>query len=1004
MSRISGVAIRVGGTTAMVLALAAYGTGVAHAEAQGSASAVTQVAQASAGNGAAAGAPAAPPAADNGTLEEVTVTARYQTENLQQTPISITALTAEDLEKQGIENLTDIARDVPNLRLAENSGAFGNSASVFIRGIGQADFHPALDPGVGIYMDGVYLGELYGDELDLADVSRINVLRGPQGTLFGRNTEGGAIQIDTVQPKGDYSGYAEVGYGSYNHEQFKGAFDIPLIQDLLSARVSAGVNNMDGYVDTIDFACANPAATAALNKANPTLNLKPTTTAPGCKTGDLGGSDTQNYHLSLLYTPSADLKMLVTGGYLDLRGEEPASVTTYINPFYPGTVGSVIGSAVPAGYGPIFLSPGKYATYQGNSDNVNGIQFPNENNTFEYLFTDTIDYDTPWDVHVKNIFGYQHFEGDFSTYLGGSPIDIDSNLNTVTHRQISEEMDFTGSTDALFGRKLDWAVGAYYYNAQTNYNSPIVDLPPFGLAFEGDNNAFDTNTSGFVHGVYHLTDEFDIEAGVRYSTETKTFDFHEFNPCVPIHGGDCGGDTEAFAGVPPHTGPFISSSARFDPKIEFDYHILPDSMVYAQVATGYKGGGINPRPAAANEFTTFKPEDLTAYEVGTKNQFLDNKVRVNADIFAEDYKDLQTPLVPPGSAGSIYVNTGHEMIYGTEFEVDATPLPGLQINSSAGWLHNKVYAEGQAGACLTGSTPAALPVNPTLAQLEQATCQINGLLPGQKIPGVPSWKAQAGVQYSYDVGGYGTVTPRLDWSYTGTEYFGTQASFVQTQLPTGKIVQTSEPVIGRQPGYSTFDARLGFDSDDGNWTAAFQVFNLTNEYYFLNGFGLLSSYGNFDAVPALPRTYFFSIKRTFQPQAEAAAYTPPPPPPPAPAAPAPAPAPTMEKQREFQVFFDFDKSNITEAAAKVIQSAADVVKQGGIAHITVTGHTDTVGTSKYNQALSERRAASVKTQLVSDGVSGGEISTVGVGKTGLLVPTADGVREPQNRRAVIELQ
>ncbi len=124
-----------------------------------------------------------------------------------------------------------------------------------------------------------------------------------------------------------------------------------------------------------------------------------------------------------------------------------------------------------------------------------------------------------------------------------------------------------------------------------------------------------------------------------------------------------------------------------------------------------------------------------------------------------------------------------------------------------------------------------------------------------------------------------------------------------------------------------------------------------------------------------------------------------------PAAPPPAPvAQAPEAQREFQVFFDFDKSDITDAAARVIQAAADVVKAGGIAHITVTGHTDTVGSARYNQGLSERRAASVKAKLVADGVGGGEITTMGVGKTGLLVPTADGVREPQNRRAEIVLQ
>ncbi len=201
-------------------------------------------------------------------LETVTVSARYQTENLQQTPISISAITADDLEKKGFTNLTDISKQVPNLKLDPAGAAFGSSAAVFIRGVGQADFHPALDPGVGIYIDGIYYGSLYGDQLDLSDTESVTVLRGPQGTLFGRNTEGGAVLISTVKPKGDNSGYVEVGYGSYNQEQAKGAFDVSVIPDKLAIRVAAGVNSVDGYVDLIDFACANPAATAALNAKN----------------------------------------------------------------------------------------------------------------------------------------------------------------------------------------------------------------------------------------------------------------------------------------------------------------------------------------------------------------------------------------------------------------------------------------------------------------------------------------------------------------------------------------------------------------------------------------------------------------------------------------------------------------------------------------------------------------------------------------------------------------
>ncbi len=144
-------------------------------------------------------------------------------------------------------------------------------------------------------------------------------------------------------------------------------------------------------------------------------------------------------------------------------------------------------------------------------------------------------------------------------------------------------------------------------------------------------------------------------------------------------------------------------------------------MTYASVSTGYKGGGVNPRPSSPAQLSAFTPEDLTAYEIGEKSQFFDNRLRFNSDIFVEDYKDLQTPGVPPGSAGSIYLNTGHVLIYGTEIEATATPLPGLQLDAAAGWLHTKTLAQGA-------------------AVLNQA----NPPLPGERVPGIPNWKISAG--------------------------------------------------------------------------------------------------------------------------------------------------------------------------------------------------------------------------------------------------------------------
>ncbi len=255
----------------------------------------------------------------------------------------------------------------------------------------------------------------------------------------------------------------------------------------------------------------------------------------------------------------------------------------------------------------------------------------------------------------------------------------------------------------------------------------------------------------------------------------------------------------------------------------------------------------------------------------------------------------------------------------------------------------------------------------TLGALGQIPTAFSGIESQTPRPiGIPTWKVSLGGQYTYDFGDYGSLTERLDWIY--------QSTVTYNFLGTSQFAQ---------PGYGVLNAHLTWASQDGDWQGTLEVSNVTGQVYYLNK---TINATDVNGQPGKPREFLFTLKRSFGGGgAAAAAYNPPPPLPPA--QPTLPPAARVEPQREFQVFFDFDKSDITEAAANVIQAAADVVKAGGIAHITVTGHTDTVGTSAYNKGLSERRAAAVKSALTADGVDGGEIGTVGVGKTGLLVPT-----------------
>jgi iron complex outermembrane receptor protein len=924
---------------------------------------------AQAASGADPAAPAAAPGADATQLEEVTVTARYRKENVQQTPISVTSLSAESLESHGFGNANDIASIAPNVTLLEGGGSGtggGKSVEAFIRGVGQQDFDPAFDPGVAFYLDGVYYGALFGSLFRLDDVDRVQILRGPQGTLFGTNSEGGAILVSSTLPKGDYSGYAQLGYGSYDDELARAAFDLPIVDGVLFLRASAGVEHRDGYVDILDFACAHPSEAG---------KLKPTTTAADCKTGTGGGLDITLLRGSLRYHPDADLDVDVTASLADDRSGPAAETLIALAGPGSGLANFNKYVAVPL-YGiPLddrFLPGRSYVSYANFCETLTGRCSSRVNSLYSYDFTGTIDWNSPWGLHFKNIVGYIHDDGEYAANDPPAPITVESNDNLDYHHQFSEELDVS---ETFLDGALELTLGGYYYTGFSEYGGDILlpglqIVPPgvlpfaptgaYGLDFNFGDPVEDHNKSGFLHALYHVTDDFSVEAGLRYSDVSKTYTFTRNElavvPLDPLFPGGM-----AIPGFADHPGA-TSVTQRFDPKIAFQYQWTPDIMSYVEVATGFKGGGVNPRPVFFQDVQPFGPEDLTAYELGVKSELFDRRLRLNADVFLSNYKNLQQQIVAPDGSTPV-ANTGHALIGGTEAEFVARPFGALQMDGSLGYLQYEILHLGAAEGVPGGPTDGSWP------------------------PLIPKWKLSAGLQYGFDLGDVGTLTARVDWSYQ-SHVFNDAAN----------------TAAALQPGYSLLRARLTWTSADGAWEAAIEGTNLTNQFYYVSETVELASYGYLDGQPGMPRTFFFSLKRNFAPPPPTVSpYVPPPAPVAAVQPPAP-PVPVRESQRSFQVFFDFDKSDITAAAARVIAAAASAGKAGESVRLEVVGHTDTVGAAAYDLALSARRAAAVKQELVADGIPEDEIATRGVGKAGLLVPTADGVREAQNRRAEIILQ
>jgi len=264
-----------------------------------------------------------------GVLEEVVVTAERRDEQLQTTPISITALTAQDMEARSLVNISDVGAYVPSTVLAPLGAGWGATMAAFIRGVGLGDNILSFEPGVPIYIDDVYIGRPQGAMLDLLDLERVEVLRGPQGTLFGKNAEGGTIRMISVKPQGDDSGYAELTVGNFNRLNARAMADVSMIPDFLDARFSFASRTADGYFKTLDYVCVDGAGS---------LGSMPPAIAPGsnCQTGTQGNENTQSGRAAFRFLLSQDAEFNLIYDVTHQAEEGPADKYTVIDGAFPG--------------------------------------------------------------------------------------------------------------------------------------------------------------------------------------------------------------------------------------------------------------------------------------------------------------------------------------------------------------------------------------------------------------------------------------------------------------------------------------------------------------------------------------------------------------------------------------------------------------------------------------------------------------------------------------------
>jgi iron complex outermembrane receptor protein len=789
--------------------------------------------------------------ADPASIDRVVVTAEFRASTVEDTPLAITAVTGEMMEARSQTTIAQVGDHVPNVVLRPAGAAQGGSAMIaFIRGVGQNDFSYALEPGVGLYVDDVYYPTLSGALVELIDLDRVEILRGPQGTLAGKNSLGGAIKLYSVVPAGEDAGTISATYGTHDRIGVRGVGDFTLVEDKLYGRISGLVRSIDGYVDQYDYACTHPGS-----------GLPSLVPAGGdCKLGTEGGQTLKALRASLRWEVSPDLDFTLTGDTTHEDSEARASVLVRAVgtgfPFSPSPVPVYAdingnnafdpGVDVPhdcrfVTYGPNSCDTnpqGKYASYATYldptrtpaltpaQDPANPLRVPQVTDFDEWGVSLNGNWRLSQNFALQSITAYREYNSAFSEDTDGSPLAVQMEHQSLEHSQFSQEVRLNGT---VADGAVDFTVGGFYFE-QDGALEARVNLPYAALDMVvGPDETPSTTKALFGTATWHLTSRLNLTGGLRYSEDEKTYNFQRHNPDGSLVSGPC----IAFPGFPlnpQNCGVFgvdgLSAGFkddRFDYRVAADYRWTDNLMTYTQISTGYKGGGVNPRPFAPDQLNNFGAEELLAYEAGFKSAWFNRRVQLNAAVFFNDYSDIQlnftrcptsvlpSPCLQPRNAGDAEV-------LGFEAEGEWFVTDALRVDGSVGVLDFDY------------------------TRIDPNTAALPGFVP----PYTPELTWSVGAQYEFALAGGSTLTPRIDATYRDAVY--SEA----LNAPTNLIED-----------YTLVNARLSWVSPDADWKVALEVTNLFDEYYFLTLLDVSNTAGFTSGHPGAPRMAAMTVTREF---------------------------------------------------------------------------------------------------------------------------------------------
>lgn len=704
----------------------------------------------------------------SGGIEEIVVTAQRRQESVQDVPIAVSAFSNQQLESQGVSSTLELGQFVPNMAAQNNTG-LGSANAYYLRGLGNTETIATFDPPVGTYVDDIYLSRQNANNLSMFDVERIEVLRGPQGTLFGRNTTGGAISVVMRDPGDSFGGYAEIGYGRFNKKIARASVDIPLA-DTLSVKLSGYWQDDDGYARNV---------------------------TTGQRVND---DDGWGVRLGVKGQLSDSVRWTAGYAHIVADGENIPNFTC--NPKVPTECD---GRYVTTGYrsgGSAETSPFAPLVIRGRKAN-----YLMGNYTQSDLINSNLAIDLNDDITLNLITGFvaqaQQYGIDFADgrslpslsnprpaaggwVRGGFTI-----LNDGTHSQFSQEAKISGKLANGF---IDFVGGVFYLReenrtdlADTLSLSPVTTLLLADRILRNTTKAF----AGYVQADFNVTDQIKLTAGIRYTDERKSLSLSDNRPSCndAVIEASCltTNNLVAPSGV---AVPTRQTAKVWTPRFAASYSPTNDLMLFASATRGFKSGGWNARGTAVNTFLPFDPEKVWSYEAGFKSDWLDKRLRFNVTLFRMDVSDLQTPSALVAPSGAITFLTRNFADYrnqGIEAELTIAPADGLTLYGTLGYQDDKYLIDrsapatdiygiqsvaAQQAACLAALAAGRIP-----GGTDTASCASGIITPDGQIATpvrTPNLTASMGASYKMPLGESGlSLVPSVNASYRSHQEVGT---------------------------------------------------------------------------------------------------------------------------------------------------------------------------------------------------------------------------------------